>query len=113
MLDVYRPVAGVSEQNLERLREQVAVEVERSYNKLERTKSMVNVAVQVAKLREEGERLTTNQAAQGVVLISDVRQATAANYQAKAELMQARFGYLLAWAELERTVGRAPGLATP
>jgi outer membrane protein TolC len=102
-----------AEQNLERLREQVAVEVERGYNKLERTKSMVNVAVQVAKLREEGERLTTNQAAQGVVLISDVRQATAANYQAKAELMQARFGYLLAWAELERTVGRAPGLATP
>ena len=102
-----------AEQNLERVKDQVAVEVERSYNKLERTKSMVNVAIQVAKLREESERLTTNQAAQGVVLISDVRQATAANYKAKEELMQARLGYLLAWAELERTVGRTPELGKP
>jgi outer membrane protein TolC len=102
-----------AEQNLEHLREQIAVEVERSYNKLERTKSMVNVAVQVAKLREESERLTTNQAAQGVVLISDVRHAAAANYKAKADLLQASLGYLLAYAELERTVGRAPGLEAP
>jgi outer membrane protein TolC len=100
-----------AEQNLERLREEVAVSIERSYNKLERTRSMVNVATQVAQLRQESERLATNQAAQGVVLISDVRHATAANYEAKAELLQARLGYLLAWAELERTIGRAPGLA--
>jgi len=104
---------GEAEQNLEHLKEQVAVAIERSYNKLERTRSMVNVATQVAKLRQESERLSTNQAAQGVVLISDVRHATAANYQAKADLLQASLGYLLAWAELERTVGRAPGLGTP
>lgn len=102
-----------AEQNLEHLKEQVAVAVEHSYNKLERTRSMVNVATQVARLRQESERLATNQAAQGVVLISDVRHATAANYQAKADLLQASLGYLLAWAELERTVGRAPGLGTP
>jgi outer membrane protein TolC len=102
-----------AEENLEHLKEQVAVVVERSYNKLERTRSMVNVATQVAQLRQESERLATNQAAQGVVLISDVRHATAANYQAKAELLQSSLGYLLAWAELERTVGRAPGLGTP
>jgi outer membrane protein TolC len=98
-----------AQQNLERLREQVAVDVGRSYNKLERTKSMVDVAVQVAQLREESERLATNQAAQGVVLVSDVRKAAAANYKAKADLLQVRLGYLLAYAELERTVGRAAG----
>jgi outer membrane protein TolC len=102
-----------AEQLLEHLKEKVAVAVERSYNKLERTKNMVNVAAQVAQLRQESERLATNQATQGVVLISDVRHATAANYEAKAELLQANLGYLLAWAELERTVGRAPGLGTP
>ena len=102
-----------AEQNLEHLKEQVAVAIERSYNKLERTRSMVNVATQVAQLRQESERLATNQATQGVVLISDVRHAAAANYEAKAELLQANLGYLLAWAELERTVGRAPGLAAP
>jgi outer membrane protein TolC len=102
-----------AEENLDRLKDQVAVEIERSYNKVERTRSMVKVATQVAKLREESERLTTDQAAQGVVLISDVRQATAANYRAKADLLQASLGYLLARAELERTVGRTPGLGTP
>jgi outer membrane protein TolC len=66
-----------AEQNLEHLKERVAVAVERSYNKLERTRSMVNVATQVAQLRQESERLATNQASQGVVLISDVRHATA------------------------------------
>jgi len=88
----------------ERLKEEVAVAVTRDYNKLERTRSMVNVATQVAQLRQESERLATNQATQGVVLTSNVRQATAANYEAKAELLQARLGYLLAWAELERTI---------
>src|SRR5271165_4383961 len=92
---------------------QVAAEIERSYNKLERTRSMVNVATQVAKLRQESERLTTDQAAQGIVLISDVKHATAANYKAKADLLQATLGYVLAWAELQRTVGQAPGLGTP
>ena len=102
-----------AEQNLERLKDGVAVSIERSYNKLERTKNMVNVATQVAQLRQESERLATNQATQGVVLIADVRHATAANYKAKAELLQASLGYLLARAELERTVGRAPGLGRP
>jgi Outer membrane protein len=102
-----------AKENLERLKEQVAVEIERSYNKIERTRSMVSVAAEVAKLRQESERLATDQATQGVVLISDVRHAAAANYKAKAELLQASLGYLLARAELERTVGRAPGLGKP
>jgi len=102
-----------AQENLEHLKEQVAVAVERSYNKLVRTKSMVDVATQVAQLRQESERLATNQAAHGAVLISDVRHATAAHYEAKAELLQASLGYLLARAELERTVGRTPGLGTP
>src|SRR6516164_9856831 len=68
-----------AEQNLERLKDQVAVEIERSYNKVERTKKMVNVALQVAKLREESERLAGNQQQQGLVLVSDVWHASAAN----------------------------------
>jgi outer membrane protein TolC len=102
-----------AEQSLERLKEEVAVQVERSYNKLERTKNMVNVAAEVAALREESERLATDQEARGVVLISDVRHATAANYRAKADLLQARLGYALAYAELEQTVGHPPGLGKP
>jgi len=99
-----------AEENLTRLKEEVAVGIERSYNKLERTKSMVQVANQVVTLRQESERLAQNQLTQGVVLVSERHQATAETYKAQADYLQASLGYLLAWAELEQTVGRTPGL---
>jgi outer membrane protein TolC len=99
-----------AEQNLERLKEEVAVAIERSYNKVERTRTLINVATQVVKLRQESERLAINQAAQGEALESQRRQAIAASYKAQADLLQASLGYLLARAELEQTVGRTPGL---
>jgi outer membrane protein TolC len=99
-----------AEQNLERLKEDVAVQIERSYNKVERTRHMVQVAQQVVQLRQESQRLAGNQLIQGVVLSADQKQATAATYKAQADYLQADLGYLLAWAELEETVGRTPGL---
>ena len=99
-----------AEQNVQRLKEEVAVSVERSYDKVERTRSMVAVAQEVVRLRQESERLAVNQLAQGVIQVAERRQASAANYKAQADLLQASLGYLLARAELERTVGRTPGL---
>jgi outer membrane protein TolC len=99
-----------AEENLRRLKEEVAVGIERTYNKLERTRNMVRVANEVVKLRQESERLAQNQLTQGVILVSDRRQATAASYKAQADYLQASLGYLLAWAELEQAVGRTPGL---
>ena len=99
-----------AEENLRRLKEQVAVSIERSYNKVLRTKSLVEVATQVVKLRQESERLAQNQLAQGAVMVSERRQATAATYKAQAEFLQANLGYLLAWAELQEAVGITPGL---
>ena len=98
-----------AEENLRRLKEEVAVAIERSYNKVERTRSLVRVATQVVKLRQEAERLAQNQQAQGVILASERSQATAASYQAQADFLQASLGHLLAWAELEQAVGRTPG----
>jgi outer membrane protein TolC len=101
---------AASEENVRRLKDEVAVTIQRSYNKVERTRSMVQVANQVVKLRQESERLAENQRTQGVILVSDRRQATAASYQAQADFLQADLGYLLAWAELQQAVGRTPGL---
>ena len=98
-----------AEENLRRLKEEVAVGIERSYNKVERTKNLVQVANEVVKLRQESERLAQNQLTQGVALVSERRQATAATYKSEAEFLQASLGYLLAWAELEQAVGRTPG----
>jgi outer membrane protein TolC len=98
-----------AEENLRRLKDEVAVSIERSYNKMVRTKSLVEVATLVVRLREESERLAKNQLAQGMVLASDDRQASAATYKAQADLLQANLGYLLAWAELQEVAGITPG----
>ncbi len=99
-----------AQENLTRLQEAVSVQIERSINKVERTKQMLQVATEVVTLREESERLSENQMAQGVVLVSNRRQASAATYKAQADLLQAQLAYLLAGAELEETAGRTPGL---
>ena len=99
-----------AEENLERLKEAVSVQIERSYNKTEQTRNMLKVASEVVRLRAEGERLAENQMSQGVVLVSARRQASAAIYKAQADLLQAQLAHLLAWAELEQTAGRTPGL---
>ena len=96
-------------ENLRRSKDEIAVSIERSYNKVERTKNLVDVAQQVVKLRQESERLARNQSAQGVVLVSDHRQATAATYRAQADFLQANLGYLLARAELLASAGITPG----
>ena len=84
-----------AEENLRRLKEEVAVSIERSYNKVQRTKSLVEVATQVVKLRQESERLAQNQLAQGAVMISDRHQATAATYKVQADFLHgANLGYL-------------------
>jgi outer membrane protein TolC len=99
-----------AEENLRRLKDEIAVTVQRGYNKLEQTRNMVQVANEVVKLRQESERLAEKQKSQGVILVSDRKQATAASYKAQADFLQAQLGYLLAWAELQQTVGRTPGL---
>jgi outer membrane protein TolC len=94
-----------AEENLERLKDEVAVQVERTYNKLQRTKNMVEVAQQLVGLRTESERLASNQVRQGVLLVSERRKAGAEVHKAQADLLQANLVYLLARVELDRTMG--------
>jgi outer membrane protein TolC len=99
-----------AEENLERLKDEVAVGIERAYNKVQRTRNLVQVADEVVRLRQEGDRLAGNQLTQGVLLVAERRQAAANTYKAEADYLQASLGYVLAWAELEQAVGRTPGI---
>jgi outer membrane protein len=94
-----------AEENLQRLKDEVAVQVEQSYNKLKSTKEMVEVAQQVVDLRTESDRVTSNQFKQGVVLVSDRRKASAEVYRAKADFLQSNLAYVLARAELDQVMG--------
>jgi outer membrane protein TolC len=98
-----------AQENVERLKEEIAVQIEQSANKVERTRKMVEVASEVARLRTESERVSENQLKEGVVLVSQRRQASAASYKAQADLLQAQLAYMLAQAELQQTLGRTPG----
>ena len=71
---------------------------------------MVDVARQVATLRDENDRLAGNQLTYGVVQVAERRQASAARYKAQADLLQVSLRYLLARAELDQAIGRTPGL---
>jgi outer membrane protein TolC len=99
-----------AEENLRRVKEALSVRIERTYNKVERTKQMIQVAAEVVALRTENERLTGNQLAEGVVLVSSQRRTSAASLKARADLLQAHLSYLLARAELDQVAGRTPGL---
>ena len=99
-----------AEENFRRMKDDVATAIEKTYNKLERARSLMVVANQVVELRRESERLAQNQSVQGEVLVSARTGATAASYKAQADFLQARLGYLLAWAELQQQAGITPGL---
>ena len=98
-----------AQENVERLKEAIGVEIEQSANKVERTKRMLQVAAEVVRLRTESERVADNQLKQGVVLVSARRHASAASSKAQADLLQAQLAYMLAQAELQQTMGRTPG----
>ena len=98
-----------AQENVERLKQAVAVEIEQRANKVEQTRKMLEVASEVVRLRTESERVAENQLKEGIVLVSQRRQAAAANYKAQADLLQAHLTYMLAQAELQQTLGRTPG----
>jgi len=95
-----------AQENAERLKEAASVQIDLAWHKVERTKQMLQVAAQVVRLRTESERIAENQLTHGVALVSDRRQASAASYKAKADLLQAQLAHLLARAELDQTIGR-------
>jgi outer membrane protein TolC len=99
-----------AEENLKRLKDSISAQVERSYNALERTKTLVAVADQVVALRRESERLSHNQVKEGVVTVANTLEAASATYKSQVDLLQANLNYMLAWAELRQTIGQTPGL---
>jgi len=98
-----------AQQNIDRLKSTIAVEIEQGANKVEQTRKMLEVASEVVRLRTESERVAENQLKEGVMLVSKRRQASAASYEAQADLLQAQLAYSLAQAELQQTLGRTPG----
>jgi outer membrane protein TolC len=95
-----------AKQNLQRLQSSVAVEIEKAYRKVERSKAMIQVAQQSVALRREGERLSNNQIEAGVALESQHADAVSATAKAEADELQAQLAYELSIAELKKVSGQ-------
>lgn len=95
-----------AEQNVQRLQSRVAVEVEKAYRKVERSRQMIQVAAEVLSLRRENERIAANQLRTGVIQQSQFAEAASETAKAQAQELQAQLGYQLAVTELSKIAGQ-------
>ncbi len=94
--------------HLAQLDDEVEIQVQTAYDKVERTRSMVAVADQVTVLRAEAARLADRQFEENAALASQRAQAHALAAVAKASQLEANLGLLLAQGDLLRTIGLTP-----
>jgi outer membrane protein TolC len=97
-----------AELNLVKIERNVAVEVERAYDKVEQLQDLVGVAEEALKARAEAARLTDRQFEQTAALASTRAQGHANAISAKASALAATLGLSLAQGDLKRTIGQLP-----
>ena len=97
-----------AEENLARVKEEVEFRVQAAYNKLERTRQMVNVSDDLLTLRKESRRVFIQQVEQGAALRSQEQTAAARELEAKTLLLQSQLDYLQAQDEVTEAIGQSP-----
>ena len=100
-----RTMLSQAEVNLDKEEEEVAVEVEIAYDKVEQMLTLVTVAEEALKTRTEGARIADIQFEQGAALASARAEAASKMSSAKASLLEANVELSLAQAELKRVMG--------
>ena len=115
ILDGGRKASVVSQRNAqvseasedrERLRRRVEVDLGRTLRKLETAKLLVDAAEEASALNSEKDRLAANQFKAGVISAAKRAEAEAAARAADADLLAARLGLQLDYAELDQLLGR-------
>ncbi|MGD0883619.1 MAG: efflux RND transporter permease subunit [Thermodesulfovibrionales bacterium] len=94
-----------AEENLARIDNRLKVELDKGYRKLERTKTMVDVAREVLLLCKENERLSRDRLKAGTVTTAKYAETVAALKKAEMEELQASLEYRLAQDEIYKTIG--------
>jgi outer membrane protein TolC len=97
-----------AELNLEKVEDEVAVEVQTAYDKVEQLQDLVGVAEEVQKARLEASRLTDRRFEQNAALASARAEAHAKAISANASSLEAALGLSLAQGDLKRTIGELP-----
>jgi outer membrane protein TolC len=100
-----RDEVSEAEENLARVKDEVGVRITTIYNRLETTRTMIDVAKESLAAYQENARLTDNQFKEGVSLASQHFAAQAQEMKAQAGLLEASLDYLLSRDELNRVLG--------
>ena len=97
-----------AKENLARVTDQVELQVEVAYNKLQRTREMVNVSEELLALRTESSRVSTEQLQKGEAVPSQTERAVAQQDEARTQLLQSQLDYVQAGDELKQAMGITP-----
>jgi outer membrane protein TolC len=117
LFDGGRRVAGIkdaqtvlseAELNLTKVEDEVEVQVETAYDKVEQLQDLAGVAAEALKAREEASRVTDRRFEQNAALDSARSEAHAKAISAQASYLEATLGLSLAQGDLERTIGELP-----
>jgi outer membrane protein TolC len=103
-----RTLLSEAELNMEKVEDEVAVQVETAYDKVEQLRDLVGVAEEVQKARLEASRLTDRRFEQDAALASARAEAHAKAISATASSLEATLGLSLAQGDLKRTIGELP-----
>lgn len=97
-----------AELNLAKVEDEVAVQVETAYDKVEQMRDLAGVAEEALQAREEASRVTDRRFEQTAALASARAEAHAKAISAKASSLEAALGLSLAQGDLKRTIGELP-----
>jgi outer membrane protein TolC len=97
-----------AKENLARVTEDVQLRLQVAYNKLQRTREMVQVSQELYTLRAESSRVYAQQLQKGEALQSQVQNAVAQEFDAKTTLLQSQLDYIQASDEVTQAMGLTP-----
>jgi outer membrane protein TolC len=95
-------------ENLARVTDDVELQVQIAYNKLQRTRELVNVSKELLALRTESSRVSEQQLEKGEVLQSQAANAVAQKFDVETSFLQAQLGYIQAHDEMSEAIGITP-----
>lgn len=97
-----------AKENLVRVTEDVELRLQVAYNKLQRTREMVQVSEELYALRAESSRVSAQQLQKGEALQSQAQNAVAQEFDAKTTLLQSQLDYIQARDEVTQAMGLTP-----
>jgi outer membrane protein TolC len=100
--------AAEAKENLARVTEDVELRLQIAYNKLQRTREMVQVSQELYALRAESSRVSAQQLQKGEALQSQAQNAVAQEFDAKTVLLQSQLDYIQASDEVTEAMGLTP-----